>query len=303
MAVTSRPWLAVAAALGACSGATTTPPARPAGPTIAVVGDECVDHKAAVARLRATLVRRGAAGGDLRVTIRAVPVAGDPEVELGTDVELVVERSDGTRGLERSYRLEPADCASAPELLALALDRFLSAFPIWAVPAPRRERAGSLAITGAGGLGAAVGPTTPSLDVTGAADLAIAPRHRVGLGVTVRASAPLALGSGSFQQTTGVLGGRWRYTGFGPWEPRVELRGGGVLVLGVGFDADNDRQILPWLEAVAGVSRRWRGLWLGAWIAVAPVSHRAVTNDGLRSRDLPNVHAGLSVEWALYEKK
>lgn len=240
----------------------------------------------------------------MRIAVRAEPVAADPAVSLGTRVELTVERSDGTRGLERSYRLARADCASAPELLALALDRFLAEFPIWGVPARRREeRSRALEVVGGVAAGAALGPSTPAFDLGGALDLEVAPRHMLGAGLTVRASAPLALGSGRYQLTTAAIGGRWRYTGLGAWEPRLEVRGGGVLVLGVGFDADNDRQVLPWFEGVAAVSRRWRGVAFGAWVAVAPVSHRAVTDDGLFSRDIPNVHAGLSAEWRFLEKQ
>jgi hypothetical protein len=286
-----------------------TPSAPPAEAAIDVESAAgCLEAGATSRQLRRTLAAVGASAADLHIAVAARPggalaiVTGDQ-----THLRMTVARTDGTIGLERQYWLEPADCASAGDLLALTLERFLVAFPLWREPRrpvvaaapPRGPRDFDLAL-GAAAHGE-LAPLGGDLALEAILERGLGSGHRVAAAAGARASAPLALGSGQFQQTAVLVGARWRYRRW-PWRPRAGLRAGAVLVSGLGF-ADDRRRWLPWLEAHAGLGRRLGSVRLAGEIAVAPVAHRAVTADGLFSRDLPAIRVGLAVEVPLAVQK
>src|SRR5690349_12091819 len=121
----------VVVAATAC-GSPPKPPAIPVMPPeakVEIAPGECPAPDVAETRIRAVLVTHHAEYGDF--TIRVTTVAAAPPA---TNVTLSIVRPSGEVGVERDYALAPADCASAPDLLALAVDRFLSSFPEWAGP-------------------------------------------------------------------------------------------------------------------------------------------------------------------------
>jgi hypothetical protein len=95
-----------------------------------VTGGECLAAADLEARVQRVLVEHHATQSGLVVSV--VPAAA----VVGTDVELRIARPSCEVGLDRHYALAAADCPSAPELIALAVDRWLSAFPAWADPPP-----------------------------------------------------------------------------------------------------------------------------------------------------------------------
>src|SRR5262249_57926430 len=74
---------------------------------------------------------------------------------------------------------------------------------------------------------------------------------RFGGSALVRATVPQHAGGGRFQQTAFLVGALWRHRSVA-WETRAELRGGALLVSGIGF-LENDHPWLLWGGA-AGVA-------------------------------------------------
>src|SRR5436853_4611585 len=123
-------------AVASC-GSPPKPPAIPVVPPeakVEIAAGTCPEPGVAEQRIRAVLVGHHAEYGDF--TIRVAIATADPATTATTNLTLSIVRPSGEVGVERDYALGPADCASAPDLLALAVDRFLSSFPEWAGPAP-----------------------------------------------------------------------------------------------------------------------------------------------------------------------
>jgi hypothetical protein len=277
--------------LVAACGATAPPPAAPSPrprprAEIRVSSSTCPDPPAAEARLRAVLVEHDAVHADLIVEVSAQP----------GELQLVVLRTGGDVGLDRRYPIGPADCDSAAELLALGVDRFLSSFPEWAGPAPPPETPPPPPETPPRrGLGVALTAATHALVDPLGADVQVgALLTRRGLGGTamIRATLPQAAGDGHFQQTSFLGGVAWRQPLDG-WELRVELRAGGLLVSGLGFD-DDRASWLPWWEAAVTGSRRFGWGTAGLELAGTALRHRAVTSDRSVSEAIPWLRIGVA---------
>jgi hypothetical protein len=94
-----------------------------------------------------------------------------------------------------------------------------------------------------------------------------------------------------------LAGASWRHA-TGPWEARVEARGGVMLVSGIGF-FDNGHDLLPWWEGAAFAGRRFAWGALGVEVAATALQHRAVTRDGLVSEDIPLLRVGIAGTFGL----
>jgi len=292
------PALAVLLTLGACRASA---PPRPSAPVVApppppraelrVTSTECPDRPATEAKLMAVLVDHDAVESDLVIEVTAEPGA----------LQLVVLRTGGEIGLDRRYPIGPADCSSAAELVALGVDRFLSSFPAWAGPAPRPEappppppaepsRVDVVVTSAVHGLFAPLGVD---------AQVGVAAfREWIGGSAIVRATIPQAAGGGSFQQTT-FLAGAGARGHRGAWQAGAELRGGALLVSGVGFD-ENHSDWLPWWEIAVTGGRRFGWGTLGLEIAGTALQHRAVTADLLTVEDIPALRIGVAGSFGVF---
>lgn len=275
----------VATALGACAHAPPPAPAPPP-PTQITVDGACLTPDAND-QIHRVIIDHHAERAGLVVDVRGT--AGDD----GFDLALRVQRAGGDVGLERKHHVAEVDCASAGQLIALAVDRFLTSFPEWAdpprPPPPPPARWTELVPTAAvNSIWMPIGVEAQGgaiLDVGGWAD-------RFGASAMVRASAPQHAGGGHFQQTAFLAGAAWRHR-FARWDTRAELRAGGVLVSGIGFAA-NDHSWLLWWEAAGFAGRRLSWGTLGVEIAATALRDHAVTRDGLVSEDIPLLRVGLS---------
>jgi hypothetical protein len=220
-------------------------------------------------------------------------------------LRLVVERANGDVGLDRAYELGPSDCASAADLVALGVDRFLSSFPEWAGPPPAPPPPPPppvrwLDVT----LVSAINSIWTPFGVDGQAGAVVdlgAARHRLGGSAIVRASIPQVAGDGRFQQTAVLFGISYRHRA-GPWAVRAEARGGALLVSGFGF-AENSSDWLPWWEGAlyAGHAVGWGAI--GVELAATGLRDHAVTRDGLVEEDIPVFRLGLAVELGVMSKR
>ena len=279
------------ASLVACRAARPVPPA-PRDSEVHVAATACVAADDVRASVSAVLIAHRADHAGLVIDIVAA------STEAATDVELRVLRRDGDVGLDRRYALVGNDCASAPQLLALGVDRWLSAFPEWAEPAePPRPATRWLEVV-ANVTASAIAPPVGVdgelgmlVDLGGAAD-------RFGVVAVARGGLPLAAGAGQFLQIAALGGAAWRHR-FTRWETRVEIRGGALRVSGIGF-AQNDATWVPWAELALFAGRRWSWGALGVELAAAPIRDRAVTRDGLVSQDIPLARLGFSATFEIY---
>jgi hypothetical protein len=267
---------------------------------IEVVPETCPARADADARLRAVLAAHRAERVDLVVRVETVP-GPDP---ASTVIQLRVVRASGEVGLDRRFTLAPADCASAAELLALSVDRFLSAFPEWAGPPPPPPppvvRTRWIDVT----LEAAINSIWSPLGVDGQVGVLVdhgAARDRFGGGLLIRGSVPQAAGSGRFQQTALLGAASWRRRA-GGWELRAEARAGALLVIGLGFD-ENDSDWLPWWEGAVFAGRALSWGAIGLEVAATGLQHKAVTRDGLVSEDIPLLRIGLAAEIGVGSQK
>lgn len=266
---------------GACA-TTHVEPAPAPRPAVRITGASCLRGDEVDARITQVLAQHHASG----LSCSVVETPGDPAA-----VTLQVTRG-GEVGLERSYTFGPTDCASAPQLLALSVDRWLTSFPEWAEPAPPPRaptRWNEFVVT------SAISSMWLPAGVDGYAGALLdrGPRaDRFGGTLLVRASIPQAFGSGRFQQTAFLAGASWRHRA-GKWATRVELRGGALLVSGIGL-ADNDSDWLPWWEAAVFGGRDLSFMVLGIEVAGTAMRARAVTRDGLVSEEIPLLRIGLA---------
>jgi hypothetical protein len=297
-------WCAAVVAIAACGSAPPAPrlpPPAPVPATVEIAAGECPAAATAEAQIRAVLATHRADYADLVIRVDAAPAATPP----AQDLKLAIVRSTGELGVERSYTLGPADCASAAELVALAVDRFLTSFPEWAGPAPP--------------------PPPPPPPATRWTEVALAPainsmwipigldgqlggivdhggaRDRFGGSVVVRAGIPQSAGNGRFQQTMLLAGIAWRHRD-GPWRLRVEARAGAVRITGFGF-TENNFDWLPWWEGAVFGGRALSWGTLGVELSATALRHKAVTGDGLVSEDVPLLRIGLSGEFGLVSGK
>jgi hypothetical protein len=296
-AVGKVPALAVTVTLTACGASAAPRPAPPPVPPpppraeLRVTSSACPDAPATEAKLMAVLVEHDAVESDLVIEVTAEPGA----------LQLMVLRTGGEIGLDRRYPIGPADCSSAADLVALGVDRFLSSFPAWAGPAPRPEappppappppRRVDVAVTSAvHGLWSPIGVD---------AQLGVSVfRGRPGASALIRATIPQAAGAGSFQQTT-LLAGAGARLRRDAWQVGAELRGGALLVSGVGFD-ENHSDWLPWWEIAVTGGRRFGWGTVGVEVAATALQHRAVTEDLLTVEDIPALRFGVAGSFGVF---
>jgi hypothetical protein len=259
----------------------------------------CVDETAARARLIEVLVAHHAEQSALIVdVVTSANPGGEHEVQLR------VFRERGDLGLDRRYVLGPGDCGSAAELLALSVDRFLNSFPEWAdavrPSAPEYGQQYGIDLLLISSLSSIWLPFGVDAQLGALADFG-GTRNRIGGSALVRASVPQRAGSGSFQQTVFLAGVSWRHRRR-LWELRVELRGGALLVSGIGF-AENDSDWLPWWETAAFAGRAFSWGSVGFEFAGSALRHRAVTRDRLLSEDISSFRIGLAGSFELFSQK
>jgi hypothetical protein len=276
-------------------GCAAHPPIQHAAPRRAMVditATSCVAAPAVEQSITQVVATHQAEHSGLVVRVSEAPA------DASTDVTLQIVRADGELGLDRHFTLGPLDCASAPQVLALAVDRWLSEFPEWAAPPPPPPpppaRWNELVAIGA--LSSMWMPV--GVDGQLGALLDHGPRgDRFGGSLLVRGSIPQAAGNGRFQQTTFLAGASWRHAS-GAWTTRVELRGGGLLVSGIGY-AENASDWLAWWEVAVFAGHTFGRGALGLEIAGTALQHRAVTRDGLVSEDIPFLRVGVGGTFGL----
>ena len=274
------------AIVAGCATAPPRPPPPPRPAEVRIAGADCLAADVADG-IRRVLVEHHAERSSLVVDV------GVTTADPGFDLALRVTRDNGDVGLERKHHLEPQDCASAGQLVALSVDRWLTSFPEWAEPPrpppppPPRwiELQPTAAINSIWLPVGAEGQAGAIVDVGGAAD-------RFGGSALVRASVPQHAGGGRFQQTAFLAGAVWHHR-FVDWDVRAELRGGALLVSGIGF-LENDHSWLLWWEAAGFVGRRLAWGAVGVELAATALRDHAVTRDGLVSEDIPLLRVGLS---------
>jgi hypothetical protein len=259
---------------------------EPAAPVIRVDAPTCVAGDAVRTAVQRVLHDHHAQRSGLVVDIAVTP---GPDT---ADVALRVLRPRGDVGLDRHYALSPADCASAPDLIALAVDRWLTAFPEWAEPPPLSpppsRRTDVLATVTLSGM-------APPLGVEGQLGALVdrgGDGHRFGLSGLVRTGLPQDAGDGRFRQIALFGGATWRVA-VGGWAVRAELRGGALRVNGIDF-FENDTSWLPRWEVALFGGRAVSFGAIGLEVAGTAQRGRVVTRDGLVSQDIPLVRLGLS---------
>jgi hypothetical protein len=259
----------------------------PAPGRISITSPSCIAPGPTDSRLRQVLAEHRADKSGLVVEV------GGTASETGTDVTLRVLRSNGDVGLDRRYSLGPADCDSAPQLLALAVDRWLTSFPEWAEPppppVPPPVRWIEIAIP------VAANGITPPLGVEAEAGVLVDwgnAANRIGGTALARTGIPQRAGDGKFREVAALAGVAWRHR-TGAWETRVELRGGGLRVSGQGF-AEDAVDWIPWGEGAVGAGRRFGFGVIGVELAATPIAAHATTKDGLVSEDIPRFRLGIS---------
>ena len=283
------------AALVACG-----PPPRPRPPplppraTVHVTAESCIEPRIVEIRLEQVLVDHRAMDSGLVIEV------GATLVETTTTIKLQAVRPNGDIGLAREFTLGRADCESAAQLLALSVDRWLSAFPEWAdpplPPAPSLPASRWTEILLGGALNGIWRPFGADAQASLIVDRG-ARRDRFGATAVLRGSVPQRFGGGRFQQTSILAGANWRHRA-GAWETRAEARAGVLLVSGIGL-VENDSDLLVWWEAALFGGRNWSWGAAGIEIAATALQHRAVTRDGLVSEDIPLLRIGISGTFGL----
>jgi len=280
--------VAVAACRAAPSPPPTTRPPDPARARVEIAAAGCGDAQEAIGRIRFVLQGHNAAYSDL-----VIRVDGG-----ATELRLRIAHASGEVGLDRAFTLAAGDCASAPQLLALSVDRFLTAFPEWAGPPPPPPPPAPpptrwLDVTLRGAVSSIWVPLGVDAHAGGLVDLG-GDTHRFGIAALVRASVPQAAGSGRFQQTAFLAGATYRYRA-GAWRFGGELRAGALVVSGIGY-ALNASDWLPWWEGAVFAGRPFRWGAIGVEVAASGLRDKAVTRDGLVEEDIPALRVGLAGE-------
>ena len=284
----------VLAVLVACHAPPPKPPA-PVRSEVRATTPVCVDARELETTVLRVLAEHHADRSGLVVAVTA------QATETGADVELRVAGASGDVGLDRHYTLTTSDCASSVPLLALAVDRWLTAFPEWAeppappMPAPERSLAAALE----GSVGASAPPLGVEGELGGFADYG-SPRDRFGLAVVARTGWPHHVGGGRVREIAALAGVTWRHLS-GRWQTRVELRGGLLRVNGLGFP-DEQASYVPWWEVAVFGGRSFGWGALGVELAGSANQDHAVTRDGLVSESVPFLRFGFSGSFGLLER-
>jgi len=287
--------IAAVVALAACRTAAPLPPPVPPHAEVRVASTIClVQHDVDVAVTRVLAEHRADRSG------LVVEIGATPSGEAGADVALRVVRPNGDVGLDRHYALAANDCASAPQLLALGVDRWLTSFPEWAEPpVPPPPQAARWLEAGATSTASVIEPPFGvEGELGGFADFG-GTGDRFGGAAFVRSGLPQHAGEGRFREVAVLAGATWRHRVV-HWETRLELRGGALRVNGIGF-LENSASWLPWWEVSAFVGRRWGRGAIGLALAVTALRDHAVTRDGLVSEDIPLVRFGISGSFGLFQ--
>jgi hypothetical protein len=279
-------------AVAACHAAPVRAPA-PVHAQLHADASVCVDASALDAAVARVLAEHGADNSGLVVELHA------SATETGFGVSLRVKNHGGEVGLDRQYALTASDCASAVPLLALAVDRWLTAFPEWAEPPPppplRAARWYAVALEGSAGASA------PPLGLDGTLGAVLdwgGARDRVGAALVARTGVPQDAGAGRVRVITALAAATWRHR-VGVWEMRAELRGGALRANGLGFSSDHS-DWLPWWEIAVFGGRRLSWGAVGLELATSANRDRAVTTEGVVSVALPYVHVGISGTFGLF---
>lgn len=241
---------------------------------------------------------------------------GDPANTKWVEVTMV-ESSTRRILLKRDYTFKPADCASAPELIYLVVDRFLERLPIKDIPPgnstpspllevlaptallPNASMNGSgISLLVAGS--AQVDPWGLETEIGGTIDWAVE-RHRLGLGSLIRAAFPHQLAEGHYQETALLFMINWRYL-VNHWQTSLELRSGPLIITGYGYEMNHTR-VIPWLETVGSLERQVGHGRLGLFIGFAPWPFQAVTEDGLNTQSISRYRLGLRFTVPLFINK
>jgi hypothetical protein len=289
-----RVQLAAVVALAACRTAAPLPPPSPPHAEVRIATTICLPQPEVEAAITHVLAEHRADRSGLVVEIGAVP-SGD----AGADVVLRVVRPNGDVGLDRHYTLAVNDCASSPQLLALAVDRWLTSFPEWAEPPepPPPQVARWLEVAASSTASAIAPPFGVEGELGGFVDFG-GDRDRLGGSAWVRSGVPQHAGEGRFREIALLAGATWRHR-VTRWETRLELRGGALRVNGIGF-LENAASWLPWWEVSAFAGRRWSHGAVGLALAITAIRDHAVTRDGLVSEDIPLVRFGISGSFGLF---
>jgi hypothetical protein len=247
----------------------------------------CVDAAALDAAVTRVLAEHHAELSGLVVDVRAAPT------DSGADVTLRVLGHNGDVGLDRRYALSTNDCASAVPLVALAVDRWLTAFPEWAEPPapPMPPAARWLAATLEGTASASAPPIGADGEVGGFGDWG-GSHDRFGAGLVARTGIPRDAGDGRVRVISALAAATWRRR-TGLWEMRAELRAGTLRANGLGFSSDHS-DWLPWWEVALFGGRSFEWGALGIALAATPLRDHAVTTEGQVSVDIPFFHIGIS---------
>lgn len=247
-------------------------------------------------------------------------------------LDFKVASARGEPLLERRYQFSRTDCASARELLAAVLERFLQQLPFEAwteeapaeplreepppyplSPPPPPERGQDTAdtvlvsrdrvlFTGlAIGLAAqsAWAPSNGELEVAPTMDLGLE-GHRIWFGPVLRIGLPRALGEGRVLEGQALVG--LGYVRVLPsWRLRAGLLGGVAIVDGYGFETNNRVGVLPWVEAVLGAELRLGAVWIGLQAGGGFLEHRLKIPGSPDATTLSNLRLGLSVMMPLWD--
>lgn len=203
--------------------------------------------------------------------------------------------------LDRTFEMNRSDCGNAAEIFATVLDAFLRTMPATAWDAPKSPppKTETKTVT----VERLVTQTTNLAYVAGAgrwwnrgADIELgllydvgSNRHRIATSGAVRITTPTDLGRGNYVEGYATLGVGWSYVPQG-WMLRSEVRTGGLLAYGYGFDKSS-RSWLPWLEGQVSVLMRWRRSLVGLQMSVSPLSHSIIAS-GAEST-IPQFRLGL----------
>jgi hypothetical protein len=267
----------------------------------------CVDRDEARRRIDAVLRARGATAAAVAVEVVSS--------EAGSHVALRVANGAGRVLLERGFELAAGDCAEAPALLAVVIDRLFTGLAAeeWkaaAEPPPVAVRAPVPRVVDAPSppvpfelslqtaVSAATQPTLGELELGLRFDRGGA--WRAGVAVLARQSMPSDLGSAEVEART-LLGGLGVSRAGDRWRAGVELRGGALRLAGDGFDQDR-RAWVGWAEGAASIAWVGRVASVGLVAAASPLARRAVTADRMEAVEIPRFRIGVGLSFPLWRE-
>jgi hypothetical protein len=232
-------------------------------------------------------------------------------------LRVIVNRT-GAVILDRHFNLQVQDCPSALDLLTAVLERFLVetpaeqwldslANPVPLLPPPPPPPEKILVMKDMAELAGMAFVSVDSRWVTPSADLELgtaidvgSSSHRLIGSAAVRLGLPRALGTGHYLEASALLGVGWRYASQN-WMLRMEVRTGGLLVSGYGYQNDYHDWVL-WLEFQSTLAWNWRGVLFGPLIAVSVLRHEVLTTLQV-SEQLPWLRIGFFVGFPYWYKR